>query len=62
MIEENGNYKVMFYFLSPNVFVICLVFLLSNEGVKHQFHLSEFFCKLNFFGKQREFTIKIKTC
>ncbi len=71
MIEENDNYKVMFYFLSPNVVllfdlvlnsqikcfiflrnsVLCIWYILSNEGIKHQFHLS-----LIFFGKQREFS------
>ncbi len=78
MIEENDNYKVMFYFLSPNILLLfifkiaswnVLLFLinsvlciwLSNEGIKHTFHLSLNYWKLNFFGKQREFTIKIKT-
>ncbi len=77
MIEENDNYKVMFYFLSPNILLLfifkiaswnVLLFLinsvlciwLSNEGIKHTFHLSLNYWKLNFFGKQREFTIKIK--
>ncbi len=57
MIEENDNYKVMFYFLSPNVLLLFILkialgnvffFLrnsvlciwLSNEGIKHSFHLS----------------------
>ncbi len=57
MIEENDNYKVMFYFLSPNVLLLfffrianlnvffflrnsVLCIWLSNEGIKHQSHLS----------------------
>ncbi len=80
MIEENDNYKVMFYFLSPNVLLLfvfkiaswnvffflrnsVLCIWLSNEGIKHQFRLSVNYWKQKFvLGKQREFTIKIKTC
>ncbi len=78
MIEEYDNYKVIFYFLSPNVLLLfvfkiaswnvffflrnsVLCICLSNEGIKHQFHLSLNYWK-NIFGEQREFTIKIKTC
>ncbi len=60
MIEENYNNKIMFYFLSPNVFIFfnslmkCFFFLrnsvlciwLSNEGIKHQFNLSLNYWKL----------------
>ncbi len=48
------------FFLFRNL-VLCI--WLSNEGIKHQFHLSlNYFFILIFFGKQREFTITIKTC
>ncbi len=76
MIEENDNYKVMFYFLSPNVLLLykiaswnvffllrnsVLCIWLSNEGIKHKFHLSLNYYNFYFFGKQMGFTIKIKT-
>ncbi len=50
----------MFYLSSE----ILLSIWLSNEGITHQFHLSLNIWKSNFFffAKQREFTIKIKTC
>ncbi len=48
-IEENYNYKVMVYFLSPNILLLFVFFLnkqilccvlsnvLSNEAITHQF-------------------------
>jgi hypothetical protein len=39
MIKENDNYKVVFYFLSPNVLLLFILKIASNEGIK-QFHLS----------------------
>ncbi len=77
MIEEKDNYKVMFYFLSPNVLLSC-VFLnsliqcifffrnsvlciwLSNEGIKHQFHLSLHLWKFNFFANKGNLLLKVK--
>ncbi len=70
MIEENDNYKVMFYFLSPNVLLLfvfkivswnvffflrnsVLCIWLSNDGIKHQFHLSLNYQKLNFFWQTK---------
>ncbi len=48
----------MFSFSSE---ILCSVF--SNEGIKNYFHLSLNYLKSNFiyFGKQRGFTIKIKS-
>ncbi len=47
----------VFFFLRNSVLCIWL----SNEGIKHTFYLSLPFWKLNVFGKQREFTIVIKS-
>ncbi len=40
MIEENDNYKVMFYFLSPNVL---LLFVFLNSQIK-RFIFPQKFC------------------
>ncbi len=75
MIEENDNYKAMFYFLSPNDFLFflnsqikcfifpqkfCVVYLIIKWRHKTSItFIFTFFENLTFFGNQREFTIKI---
>ncbi len=52
-----ASWNVLFFLRNS---VLCI--WLSNEGINHPFHLSFNFRKWNFFCKQREFTITIKTC